>query len=55
MKATAFEPVPELRRAGVVVALGSDGAACNNALDPFREPIEIVGDDSGVVHVRSLS
>ncbi|MGH9365350.1 MAG: amidohydrolase family protein [Thermoanaerobaculia bacterium] len=30
-------PVPELRRAGVVVALGSDGAACNNALDPFRE------------------
>jgi cytosine/adenosine deaminase-related metal-dependent hydrolase len=30
-------PVPELRRAGVVVALGSDGAACNNSLDPFRE------------------
>jgi 5-methylthioadenosine/S-adenosylhomocysteine deaminase len=30
-------PVPELRRAGVVVAIGSDGAACNNALDPFRE------------------
>ncbi|MFN2385308.1 MAG: amidohydrolase family protein [Thermoanaerobaculia bacterium] len=30
-------PVPELRRAGVRVALGSDGAACNNALDPFRE------------------
>jgi 5-methylthioadenosine/S-adenosylhomocysteine deaminase len=30
-------PVPELRRAGVHVALGSDGAACNNALDPFRE------------------
>ncbi|HEY3171569.1 MAG TPA: amidohydrolase family protein [Thermoanaerobaculia bacterium] len=30
-------PVPELRRAGVRVALGSDGAACNNLLDPFRE------------------
>jgi cytosine/adenosine deaminase-related metal-dependent hydrolase len=30
-------PVPELRRAGVTVALGSDGAACNNALDLFRE------------------
>ena len=30
-------PVPELARAGVRVALGSDGAACNNLLDPFRE------------------
>jgi cytosine/adenosine deaminase-related metal-dependent hydrolase len=30
-------PVPELSRAGVRVALGSDGAACNNLLDPFRE------------------
>jgi cytosine/adenosine deaminase-related metal-dependent hydrolase len=30
-------PVPELRGAGVRVALGSDGAACNNLLDPFRE------------------
>ncbi len=30
-------PVPELKRAGVRVALGSDGAACNNRLDPFRE------------------
>jgi cytosine/adenosine deaminase-related metal-dependent hydrolase len=30
-------PVPELRRAGVRVALGSDGAACNDLLDFFRE------------------
>jgi 5-methylthioadenosine/S-adenosylhomocysteine deaminase len=30
-------PVGDLRRAGVNVALGSDGAACNNSLDPFRE------------------
>ena len=30
-------PVPEMRRAGVRVALGSDGAACNDRLDPFRE------------------
>ncbi|HEY6066684.1 MAG TPA: amidohydrolase family protein [Thermoanaerobaculia bacterium] len=30
-------PVPEMRRAGVRVALGSDGAACNNFLDPFRD------------------
>jgi 5-methylthioadenosine/S-adenosylhomocysteine deaminase len=30
-------PVTDLARAGVNVALGSDGAACNNSLDPFRE------------------
>src|SRR5207247_844006 len=30
-------PVVDLRRAGVTVCLGSDGAACNNSLDPFRE------------------
>jgi len=35
--ASGVAPVPELRRAGVRVALGSDGAACNNVLDPFRE------------------
>jgi cytosine/adenosine deaminase-related metal-dependent hydrolase len=35
--ASGICPVPELRRAGVRVALGSDGAACNNLLDPFRE------------------
>ena len=30
-------PAPEMRRAGVRVALGSDGAACNDLLDLFRE------------------
>jgi cytosine/adenosine deaminase-related metal-dependent hydrolase len=35
--ASGICPVPELSRAGVRVALGSDGAACNNRLDPFRE------------------
>jgi 5-methylthioadenosine/S-adenosylhomocysteine deaminase len=30
-------PVSDLRRAGVNVALGSDGAACNNSLDLLRE------------------
>ncbi|MDQ5858302.1 MAG: amidohydrolase family protein [Acidobacteriota bacterium] len=35
--ASGLCPVPELKRAGVRVALGSDGAACNNRLDPFRE------------------
>ena len=30
-------PVSDLRRARVRVCLGSDGAACNNSLDPFRE------------------
>jgi 5-methylthioadenosine/S-adenosylhomocysteine deaminase len=30
-------PVCDLRRSGVRVCLGSDGAACNNSLDPFRE------------------
>jgi len=30
-------PVSELKRAGVRVALGSDGAPCNDRLDPFTE------------------
>ncbi len=30
-------PVVPMRRAGVRVALGSDSAACNDRLDPFRE------------------
>ena len=30
-------PLPALRRAGVPTALGSDSAACNDRLDPFRD------------------
>jgi 5-methylthioadenosine/S-adenosylhomocysteine deaminase len=35
--ASGVAPVAAMRRAGVRVALGSDGAACNNRLDPFAE------------------
>ncbi len=35
--ASGIAPVLELRRAGVKVGLGADGAACNNNLDMFHE------------------
>ena len=35
--ASGIAPVPELRKAGVNVALGADGAPCNNSLDMFHE------------------
>lgn len=35
--ASGIAPVEKLRRAGVPVAIGTDGAASNNALDMFRE------------------
>jgi 5-methylthioadenosine/S-adenosylhomocysteine deaminase len=34
---SGLAPVPELLDAGVTVALGADGAACNNRLDIFAE------------------
>ena len=34
---SGLAPVVELRRRGVVVSLGADGAACNNRLDMFAE------------------
>jgi 5-methylthioadenosine/S-adenosylhomocysteine deaminase len=34
---SGIAPVPELRRRGVCVSLGADGAACNNTLDMFHE------------------
>ncbi len=34
---SGIAPVVELRRRGVVVSLGADGAACNNRLDMFAE------------------
>ncbi len=35
-------PIPELRKAGAIVALGTDGTASNNTLDLFREMREAV-------------
>ncbi|MCM2278771.1 MAG: 5'-deoxyadenosine deaminase [Oligoflexia bacterium] len=35
--ASGFSPVPELRASGVNVALGADGAPCNNNLNIFQE------------------
>jgi 5-methylthioadenosine/S-adenosylhomocysteine deaminase len=35
--ASGIAPVVELRRRGVSVSLGADGAACNNELDMFKE------------------
>jgi 5-methylthioadenosine/S-adenosylhomocysteine deaminase len=34
---SGLAPVVELRRRGVVVSIGADGAACNNRLDMFAE------------------
>jgi len=35
--ASGIAPIPEMLRRGVPVALGSDGAPCNNRLDSFEE------------------
>ena len=34
---SGLAPIVELRRRGVTVSLGADGAACNNRLDMFGE------------------
>lgn len=34
---SGIAPVPEMRRRGISVSLGADGAACNNTLDMFNE------------------
>ena len=34
---SGIAPVPEMRRRGISVSLGADGAACNNRLDMFAE------------------
>jgi 5-methylthioadenosine/S-adenosylhomocysteine deaminase len=34
---SGLAPVPEMRRRGITVSLGADGAACNNRLDMFDE------------------
>lgn len=35
--ASGIAPVPDLRKSGVCVSLGADGAPCNNNLDIFQE------------------
>lgn len=40
---SGIAPVARLRRAGVSVSLGADGAPCNNRLDPFIEMRLAVG------------
>ena len=35
--ASGFAPIPELRKIGINVALGADGAPCNNNLNMFQE------------------
>jgi 5-methylthioadenosine/S-adenosylhomocysteine deaminase len=35
--ASGYAPIPDMLRSGVNVALGSDGAPCNNNLDAFNE------------------
>jgi cytosine/adenosine deaminase-related metal-dependent hydrolase len=34
---SGLAPIAEMRRRGIVVSLGADGAACNNRLDMFEE------------------
>ena len=34
---SGIAPVAEMRRRGISVSLGADGAACNNRLDMFAE------------------
>lgn len=34
---SGIAPVPEMRRRGISVSIGADGAACNNTLDMFYE------------------
>ena len=37
LRKTGIAPVVEMRRRGISVSLGADGAACNNQLDMFQE------------------
>ena len=35
--ASGIAPIPDLRKKGITVGLGADGAACNNSLNMFQE------------------
>jgi cytosine/adenosine deaminase-related metal-dependent hydrolase len=56
---SGIAPVVELRRRGVCVSLGADGAACNNRLDMFDEmrlaaTLQAVGHGPGALPARDV-
>ncbi len=56
---SGIAPVPELRRRGISVSLGADGAACNNRLDMFDEmrlaaTLQAVRLEPGVLPARDV-
>lgn len=56
---SGIAPVPELRRRGISVSLGADGAACNNRLDMFDEmrlaaTLQAVRLEPGVLTARDV-
>lgn len=53
---SGIAPIPEMLKKGISVTLGSDGAACNNALDIFREmslAVLVQSGRLGVGHLRA--
>ena len=56
---SGLAPIRELRRRGVNVALGADGAACSNRLDPWSQLwlaglVAAVRDGPGALHAREV-
>ena len=56
---SGIAPVPEMRRRGISVSIGADGAACNNTLDMFQEMrlaamIQAMRIGPGVLHARDV-
>lgn len=51
---SGIAPIPEMVTKGISVTLGSDGAACNNTLDIFREMNQAVLIQSGRLGVGHL-
>jgi 5-methylthioadenosine/S-adenosylhomocysteine deaminase len=56
---SGIAPVVEMRRRGISVSLGADGAACNNGLDMFHEmrlaaTLQAVRLGAGALHAREV-